>query len=239
VNTARTVSDAKRAFYNAHTRPINSIYRRIVDELMVEMQLLTVNRHYVYNPIYALGIVTAFDRFMQGYRPEGDLNSIFNALCNCVGGDASKYRQDAARLQESLSNASWEQLGQAVVDGPVGEALKSVANNSTYKYTRLFGIGLYTLLEQVDGEAVKDKDKLATIVAKLTETLHLSGDRLEKDVELYRGNLDKMQQAQQALADTIAADRRRREQREQEKANAATHETATSEPNVNEEPPAS
>ncbi|MFM6586777.1 MAG: photosystem II biogenesis protein Psp29, partial [Microcystis panniformis] len=29
----RTVSDSKRDFYTRHTRPINSVYRRVVEEL--------------------------------------------------------------------------------------------------------------------------------------------------------------------------------------------------------------
>jgi len=41
VNNVRTVSDTKRAFYTLHTRPINTIYRRVVEELIVEMHLLS------------------------------------------------------------------------------------------------------------------------------------------------------------------------------------------------------
>ncbi|HAX86545.1 MAG TPA: photosystem II biogenesis protein Psp29, partial [Cyanobacteria bacterium UBA11370] len=66
MNNVRTVSDTKRDFYNCHTRPINSIYRRVVEELMVEMHLLSVNVDFRYDPIYALGVVTSFNRFMQG-----------------------------------------------------------------------------------------------------------------------------------------------------------------------------
>lgn len=72
MSNVRTVSDTKRSFYNDHTRPINSIYRRVVDELMVEMHLHSVNADYRYEPLYALGVVTTFDRFMQSYRPESD-----------------------------------------------------------------------------------------------------------------------------------------------------------------------
>jgi photosystem II biogenesis protein Psp29 len=229
VNSVRTVSDTKRAFYSAHTRPINSIYRRVVDELMVEMHLLTANAHYAYSPIYALGVVTAFDRFMQGYQPPQDLSSIFQALCNAVGGDAGKFRQDAEQVKNSVVGASWEQVAQASVNGAAGQALSAVSGNNQFKYSRLFGIGLYTLLEQVDATAVKDKEKLNSALGQLTTALHFSGDRLEKDLELYRGNLDKMEQAQQALADTLAADRRRRDQREQEKAEKATAEATPTE----------
>jgi photosystem II biogenesis protein Psp29 len=225
VNTVRTVSDTKRSFYRAHTNPINSIYRRVVDELMVEMHLLTVNQHYHYSPIFALGVVTTFDRFMQGYRPETDVAPIFAALCAAVEGDATHYRQDATQIQASLAGVTWDQLADQSASGSVGDALKAVSQTTNFKYTRLFAIGLYTLLEQIDADSSQDQTKRLEILEKLAATLNLSGDRMEKDLEIYRGNLDKMAQAQQAIADTVAAERKRREQRELDKAAAASGAT--------------
>ena len=60
VNTVPTLSDTKRRFYKQHTRPISSIYRRFLEEMMVEMHLLWVNKTFVYDGIYALGVVTSF-----------------------------------------------------------------------------------------------------------------------------------------------------------------------------------
>ncbi|MFM6220517.1 MAG: photosystem II biogenesis protein Psp29, partial [Dolichospermum sp.] len=57
MNNVRTVSDTKKTFYTLHTRPINTIYRRVVEELMVEMHLLSVNVDFSYDAIYALGVV--------------------------------------------------------------------------------------------------------------------------------------------------------------------------------------
>ncbi|NJR65127.1 MAG: photosystem II biogenesis protein Psp29, partial [Leptolyngbyaceae cyanobacterium CRU_2_3] len=110
MSTVRTVSDTKRAFYTLHTRPINSIYRRVVDELMVEMHLLSVNADFSYNPIYRLGVVTAFDRFMQGYRPEEDINSIFNALCQALQEDPQQYRQEAEQIRSEATAYTVQRL---------------------------------------------------------------------------------------------------------------------------------
>jgi len=84
VSNVRTVSDTKRAFYNNFDRPVTSVYRRVIEELMVEMHLLSVSGDFVYDPIYALGIVTTFDTFMEGYRPEGDVETIYAALCKSI-----------------------------------------------------------------------------------------------------------------------------------------------------------
>lgn len=230
-SSVRTVSDTKRAFYNLHTRPINSIYRRVVDELMVEMHLLSVNADFRYDPIYGLGVVTAFDRFMQGYRPESDKSSIFNALCQSLQEDPQKYRQNAEQLQSEAASITAEsflsqvkQLNTASA-GTLFDSLRSVAENSKFKYSRLFAIGLYTLVEQMDPGLVKEEQRRNQAIQALSEGLNLSADKMQKDLELYRSNLDKMAQAQIVLEDILKADRKKKEER------AKAKDTVTTPPN--------
>lgn len=52
--------------------------------------------------------------------------------------------------------------------------------------------------------------------------LALPADKVDKDLELYRSNLDKMAQAQEVMKDILAAERKKREQRAQAKAESAT-----------------
>jgi photosystem II biogenesis protein Psp29 len=227
-SNVRTVSDTKRAFYTLHTRPINSIYRRVVDELMVEMHLLSVNADYRYDPIYGLGVVTAFDRFMQGYRPEADKASIFNALCQALQDDAQKYRRDAEQLQSeatSINVSSFlsqvKQLDTAP-NSAIYDTLRNVAGNSKFKYSRLFAIGLYTLLELMDPNLVKDESKRNEAIQTLSDALNLSTDKVQKDLELYRSNLDKLAQAQIVLEDILKADRKKKEERAKAKDTVTT-----------------
>ncbi len=214
----RTISDSKRTFYSLHTRPINSIYRRVVDELMVEMHLLMVNADYAYSPIYSLGVVSAYDRFMNGYRPDADRDSIFSALCKSVECDGAAFRKDADDLIASASGLTWDGLVGGDASGALQSAMAAVASNPKFKYSRLFAIGVYTLLEKVDAEKLKDKDALNAALATVSGALNLSADKVQKDLELYRSNLEKMVAAQNVMADILAADRKKRDQREQEKA---------------------
>jgi photosystem II biogenesis protein Psp29 len=226
VTTVRTVSDTKRAFYTQHPRPINSIYRRVVEELMVEMHLLSVNTDFVYEPVYALGMVTTFDRFMAGYLPEADKGSIFNALCHSIQSDPQKYRTDAEALTASVADLSIEDLkGQFANSQSSGwgsttlqATLSTIANNPKFKYSRLFAIGLYALVEATDATALEDKETREALFTTLSEALKLSSDKVAKDLELYRGNLEKMSQAQVVMQEMIAAERKKREQRAQEMA---------------------
>ncbi|MGB8702407.1 MAG: photosystem II biogenesis protein Psp29, partial [Thermosynechococcaceae cyanobacterium] len=151
MNTVRTVSDTKRAFYSLHTRPISSVYRRVVEELMVEIHLLRVNEDFRYDPVFALGIVSTFDRFMEGYEPEPDKESIFNALCRAEEMDPSQFRADAEAAKAALQGHSTSDLmgwfTQAATAGgtDLAGAFGAIAHNPKFKYSRLFSIGLYAL----------------------------------------------------------------------------------------------
>ncbi|MGJ3253330.1 MAG: photosystem II biogenesis protein Psp29 [Elainellaceae cyanobacterium] len=222
MNTIRTVSDTKRAFYTIHTRPINSIYRRVVEELMVEMHLLSVNVDFRYDPIYALGVTTTFDRFMKGYRPEHDRDSIFNALCRAIEHDPQQYRHDVDHVRAEASNltvdeflSSVENLGDSEPQG-VFAILKGIQENSSFKYSRLFAIGLYTLLEIIDADLVNNETRRDEVFEKVCSAIQISAEKVQKDLELYRSNLEKISQAQAVLEDVLKADRKKRDQQAQE-----------------------
>ncbi|MBJ7295257.1 MAG: photosystem II biogenesis protein Psp29 [Dolichospermum sp.] len=218
MNNVRTVSDTKRTFYTLHTRPINTIYRRVVEELMVEMHLLSVNVDFSYDAIYALGVVTTFDRFMDGYQPEQDKESIFRAICQAVEQDPQSYRQDASRLQTLAASlpakdliTSLSQASPLNQDADLQKQLEAVAANSNFKYSRLFGVGLFALLVQSDPELVKNDEQRAEALKAISNGLHISEDKLIKDLELYSSNLEKMAQALIVMADILTADRKKRD----------------------------
>ncbi|MBE9012932.1 photosystem II biogenesis protein Psp29 [Pseudanabaenaceae cyanobacterium LEGE 13415] len=229
MNSARTVSDTKRSFYSLHTRPVNSIYRRVVEELMVEMHLLAVNTDFRYDPFYALGVVTTFDRFMQGYRPETDKDSIFNALCRALESDPQQYRNDAQRILSAASQNSWDTVLIPEKAGELQGLLSEITSNPKFKYSRLFAVGLYTAIETSSPETVKDAAKLTEALKQVSQALNISEDKVQKDLELYRSNLEKMTQIQAVMADALAADRKKREERAQAKVTEAPKDEATSE----------
>ena len=220
----KTVSDSKRAFYAAYPRPINSVYRRVIEELLVEMHLLSVNSDFKPDPIYYLGIVTSFERLMEGYKPEADKEKIFNALCTSTDGDPANYKQQAGTLLSLARDKSTEDLvnwlSNPTTEGDLGyivEPIKAIAANDNFKYSRLFGTGVYTLLEESDSEVVQNQEKRDAIVDTLASNLGLPQDKMKKDLELYRGNLEKMQQLLKVLDDIVEASRKQRAKREQEK----------------------
>ncbi|WP_040655274.1 photosystem II biogenesis protein Psp29 [Rubidibacter lacunae] len=227
MNTIRTVSDTKRSFYTLHARPINSVYRRVVEELMVEMHLLSVNTDFRYDPLYALGITTAFDRFMLGYTPAEDKDSIFGAICRAVECDPQQVRSDADRaraLTESTDGdavSAWLRT-ERTFDGDdiLNDLPGAIANNPRFKYSRLFAIGLYAFLTAADTALIEDEDRRRAALEQACEALSLPREKFEKDLDLYRSNLEKMEQARLAIEDALLSSRKQRERRQQERAAA-------------------
>ena len=220
----KTVSDSKRAFYAAYPRPINSIYRRVIEELLVEMHLLSVNADFKSDPIYYLGIVTSFERLMQGYQPESDKEKIFNALCTSTDADPETYKSQAGTLLSFAKDKStsdliaWLNNPEAEGDtGYIVEPIKAISTNDNFKYSRPFAIGIYTLLEESDSDIVKNQEKRDEVLDTITQNFGISGEKMKKDLDLYRGNLQKMTELLKVIEDVLEASRKKRAKREQDK----------------------
>ncbi len=232
----KTVSDSKRAFYSAYPRPINSVYRRVIEELLVEMHLLSVNADFKPDPIYYLGIVTSYERLMQGYQPEKDKEQIFNALCTSTNADPQTYKSQAGTLLSLADNKSVDDLVAWFANPTAGddtgylvEPIKAIASNENFKYSRPFAIGIYTLLEECDLELVKNQEKFNETVDTIASKLQISSEKMKKDLEIYRGSLDKMVQLLKVIEDVLEASRKKREKREQEKQIKLTKEDTETE----------
>jgi len=237
VNNVRTVSDTKRDFLNAFTKPIVSIYRRIIDELLVESHLLVVNQTFAFDPIFALGLVTAFDRFTVGYQPESDRQAIFVALIQALQLNPEQLRQEAGHMSELAMRMPTElkdlltTLETSANLDPLMGQVRSIAANPNFKYSRLFAIGIFTLLEIAEPESIADQDKRQELINQVGNTLKIGADRLSKDLDLYRSNLEKLEQGRQMMADLAEAERKKREkQAKKPEAVVSDQLTATNEP---------
>ncbi len=217
MTTVPTVSDTKRAFLQSFPKPVKSVYRRVVDELLVELHLLTVDRTYRYSPILGLGIVSAFDRFMVGYTPEADRQAIFTALCQALHLDPEHLRREAEHLSELsvrspqavLSVLTTLESSSGDVDFLTQQA-REIAGIQPYKYSRLLAIGIFVLLETCTPDFWHQAETRQTQLKQIGETLKLGGDRLIRDADLFRSNIEKVEQARQMMQDMVEAERKKR-----------------------------
>jgi len=216
VSAALTVADSKRAFHGAFPHVIGPLFRRMVDELLVELHLLSRQKGFQQDPLFATGLVQVFDSFAKGYRPEKHKQLLFEALVSSSGFDPELLRHQrdeafAAMGQHTVEEVKqWiEQQGQGAPE-PLATALASI-RRPDFHYSRLMAVGLLSLLEQARGAESLDPQALRTSAHEIGESMGLLRDRLDKDLSLYATNLEKMAQAVELMEETIAADRRRRE----------------------------
>ncbi len=214
-----TVADSKRAFHSAFPHVIAPLYRRMVDELLVELHLLSHQRGFQADPLFAVGVVQVFDAFARGYRPEAQREPLFQALCSATGFDGQHLRAQSAGALEAMGAHSLEKVKGWIAAGgegapdPVASALAEI-RRPDFHYSRLMAVGLLTLLEKAQGADGMDPQTLRSYAHELGEAMGLLRERLDKDISLYAGNLEKMAQAVELMEETLAADRRRRERQQ-------------------------
>ncbi len=207
---SQTIADSKRAFHQAFPHVIAPLYRRLADELLVELHLLSHQSRFEANGLFSVGLCTVFDTFTKGYRPEPQTGALFSALCSSNGFDAAKLRKTNASL---VDQAKGKDL----------ESLKSLLSSHNLKegshYSRLMAVGLMSLLKAATSDATgSHTEDIVKQSKELAEGLGLPTDRVEKDLTLFGSNSERMDQAVELVEETIAAEKRKKERRLEEQA---------------------
>lgn len=222
VSDCLTVADSKRAFHAAFPHVIGPLYRRMVDELLVELHLLSRQSGFRSDPLFAVGLTQVFDGFAKGYRPEHQREPLFAALCASSGFDAQQIRAQhdaavAAVGEHGLEEVKqWlAQRGQGAPE-PIAGVLAGI-ERPDFHYSRLFAVGLLSLLQRARGAEAVEPQALREAAHQIGESMGLLKERVDKDLNLYASTLEKMAQAVELMEETLAAERRRRERQAQEK----------------------
>ena len=226
-----TISDTKRSFHAHCDRVIAPAYRQVVDELLVELNLLLFQKCFHRDAVFATGLCQTFDSFMQGYRPDGQKQEIFQAICSAVGLDAAAVRAEVVQARESVAGQLQEGVRQWSSDNPwtptvVRQFLERVQQPG-FHYNRLQAVGLMTLVEVAVGIDPDDALSAAKVAKQLAADVGLAQERFGKDMDLYRGNLEKMAQGLEAMEEAVAAEQRRRQRQREEKAASAAAAAAS------------
>ena len=197
-----TIADSKRAFHQAFPHVIAPLYRRVADELLVELHLLSHQKGFEANNLFAIGLNTVFERFTQGYRPAEHPAALLSALCSSNGFDAAQLKTVA---QQCLQDAK----------GQSDDALRSWLRDQSLRdgahYSRLMAVGLLAVLETTSSET--DAAALRQQAVDLSSELGLPAERVEKDLTVFSSNCERMEQAVELMQETLAAERRKKEKR--------------------------
>ena len=227
-----TVADSKRAFHTAFPHVIAPLYRRLVDELLVELHLLSHQQGFQADGLFAVGLTQVFDSFSQGYRPEQQREPLFNALCAANGFEGPALRTQAEQARSGVGHHSLDEVkgwlsnrGEGA-PAPIAGLLQGVVRPD-FHYSRLVAVGLLSLLQSAQGADALEPQALRSAAHEIGEAMGLIKDRVDKDLSLYAGNIEKMSQAVELMEETVAAERRRRERAEQERLGGSAEQAAS------------
>ncbi|NP_001351869.1 protein THYLAKOID FORMATION1, chloroplastic-like [Cicer arietinum] len=215
-----SVSETKLSFLKAYKRPIPSIYNNVLQELIVQHHLMRYKTSYRYDPVFALGFVTIYDKLMEGYPSDEDRDAIFKAYINALKEDPQQYRIDAQKLEEwARAQNSTSLVEFSSKEGEVEGILKDVAERAggkgEFSYSRFFAVGLFRLLELANATE-------PTILDKLCAVLNVNKRSVDRDLDVYRMLLSKLVQAKELLREYIDREKKKREERaEPQNANGA------------------
>ena len=185
----------------------------MADELLVELHLLSHQKGFKPDLIFAIGLTKVFDTFTRGYKPERHLVPLFEALCRSNSFDPVSIREQAERALQSIEGhtfdevSNWLRNKDTETPNKISNELKSLSMNSNH-YSRLISIGLLSILEQSINKPTLEKDRasLENLIVETSENLGFSKNRVERDLNQYSSNIDKISQALELMREAIEHD---------------------------------
>ena len=187
-----TISDSKELFYKEFPYVIPHVFRKVADEILVELHLLKHQSKFSIDTLFSLGLIKAFDDLTKGYKPIEHLDKLFDALCKCNMIDPSEIRSKSEYCIEKSKELSIEDLRNA------DDLIK---NNEIFKtnneiYNRLNAIGVYMVVETVTVNSKSNEEINKEQISKeICSTLNYPSDRVDKDLSFYLSSVEKIKQA--------------------------------------------
>ena len=193
-----TISDSKSDFHKEFPYVIPPIYRKLADELLVELHLLSHQKNFKKTAIFAKGLKEIFNKFTSGYKPSEHINQLFNAICNCNGFDPNEINTLSEKLFKKAKSITKDNLNEFI--------LKIKDENKEYDYySRINAIGIYELVNELAFNKGLKEEEINIEINNVSELLGYESSRVEKDISLYKSNIEKMKQALEIIALNITS----------------------------------
>ena len=184
-----TVSDSKKLFHEQFPYVIPGLYKRIVDEMLVELNLLNHQNDFVQDNFFCIGLTETFKELTKGYKPDEHLMLLFESLCNSSNFDPKKIKEISQKTLEEYKEKSLEEISILLIERSASNLYSS----------RMLNLGIYLIISNaIDFIDIKDSEK-NKIISEIFDKLNLSYNRAEKDIGIYKNILIRMEQAKELI----------------------------------------
>jgi len=188
-----TISDSKSDFHKEFPYVIPPIYRKLADELLVELHLLSHQKNFKNDAIFATGLIELFSKFTNGYKPTEHITKLFDAICNCNGFNPTELMSSSEQLVNKAKLFTKEDLNNFL------SKHKNDSKDMSY-YTRIKAIGIYKLVSEIQSFKDAKEEDLNNEITNISDILGYQYSRVEKDISIYKSNIEKMKQALEIIA---------------------------------------
>ena len=194
-----TVSDSKKLFHEQFPYVIPGLYKKIVDEMLVELNLLDHQNEFTQEHLFCIGLTETFKELMKDYNPEQHLDLLFESLCISTNFEPNKINEISQKSQEELKDKSSEDL------------LKLLKDKFTSKVypSRILNLGLYILISNSKDFRDKNETERNKMISDIFEKLNLSYSKAEKDIGIYESSISKMEQAKELIEELKVKDKKK------------------------------
>jgi len=195
-----TVSDSKTLFHEQFPFVIPGLYKRIVDEMLVELNLLNHQSEFTLDKYFCVGLTETFEELTKGYEPQEHLEKLFSSLCK-----STNFKVD--EIIKISDKTIKEHLNKNLKD--IGDQIIANCPEKLY-YSRILMLGIYKILSSASD--FKDNEDITKIeiITDITKNLNLPLSRAEKDISIYRSSIKRIEQAKELIKETVLADRKKR-----------------------------
>ena len=194
-----TVSDSKKLFHEQFPYVIPGLYKRIVDEMLVELNLLNHQNEFKKDYLFCIGLTETFKQLTKGYKPEKHLELLFGSLCSSTNFEAQEIKSISKKFQEEFNDKSYKDLL---------KLLKEKSNTKIYQ-SRMLNLGVYILISNAKDFKEENEAEMNNIISDIFENLNLSTNKAEKDIGIYKSSISKMEQAKELIEELKVKDKKK------------------------------
>ncbi len=194
-----TVSGSKKLFHEQFPYVIPGLYKRIVDEMLVELNLLNHQNEFTQDYLFCLGLTETYKELMKGYMPEAHLDLLFESLCSSTNFDAKEIKEISQKSQEEFEDKSSKDIFKLVKE----------RNSSKLYPSRILNLGIYILISNSKDFKDKNESEMNKMISNIFENLNLSISKAEKDIGIYKSSISKMKQAKELIEELRIKDKKK------------------------------
>ena len=194
-----TVSDSKKLFHEKFPYVIPGLYKRIIDEMLVELNLLNHQNEFMQDFLFCVGLTETFKELMKGYKPDNHLDLLFESLCSSTNFEAKEINEISQKSQKEFQDKTSKDI------------LKLLEEKSKSKLypSRILNLAIYILFSNAKDLKEKDESETNKMISDIFEKLNLSANKAEKDIGIYKSSISKMEQAKELIEELRTKDKKK------------------------------